>query len=658
MRNVWIGALNKSLSQHLTNLLQTDLDNIFSRLRVSTKFDAVLRAVDKCFSLPCNYPKGAGDEFKHWMRENHPGDLLVAVQQTSGSRQDLIVEGASAVYWNRRYYVEFLDESLRSKNDNILQENLFIILTSSEMITLSCVFSIIHFSISLPMRWLAGSTHLLKDSDWSIRSMGKAIDLLEVALMKIENDGQLFLSHQFMMEIFKEIADTVVPFRTYIQYMFEEKLTQTLPETETPKAKYNAAKVIQMDQLTCELFFPSREENKDTTVLATSMAVIMAKCWLKELRDPKKATSDYLTSVDGRFSWGNTSEEVHTACLGKYATNDTAETSFAGLTQQLQSYGRLLGVHASATGQAKINGDFQQTIGGFNKDGIFHTISKEMRSSLLMFALKEAPGVRVAEERALNKQREYKKRKKQILRKKKVLNAQRDYIKSLIYIEMYHSCNCWKSGHDVDREFSTLVSKNSKINALQEQIRIRVVGFGWKDLSHPWSKDGRDYTPEELKLHLVTIIIPEQAKRRIPATPSVNMPTRGSVDQNQLGTRSKDVETLDSSHQDDIEEFKEDAIELRKEEEAEWKLAQRPIINEDIVDQRVEVYFIFIEPDGTQKPEWCQGVVVGVKKKDTVHIKGDEQYLREDEPEVTEQVMQYTKWNKHEPRGWRLDVSS
>ena len=153
--------------------------------------------------------------------------------------------------------------------------------------------------------------------------------MLEVALMKIENDGQLFLSHQFMMEIFKEIADTVVPFRTYIQYMFEEKLTPTLPKTETPKAQYDAAKVIQMDQLTCELFFPSREENKDTTVLATSMAVIMAKCWLKELRDPKKGTLNYLTSVDGKFSWGNTSEEVHEAFLGKYTTNDTAETPFA-----------------------------------------------------------------------------------------------------------------------------------------------------------------------------------------------------------------------------------------------------------------------------------------------------------------------------------------
>ena len=162
-----------------------------------------------------------------------------------------------------------------------------------------------------------------------------------------------------------------------------------------------------------------------------------------------------------------------------------------------------------------------------------------------------------------------------MVRKKKLATAQCAYIKSLIYIEMYHSCNCWKSRHDVDREFSTLVSKNSKINAIKEQIRIRVVGFGWKDLSHPWSKDGREYTLEELKLHLVTIIIPEQAKRRIPATPSVNMPTRGSVDQNQLGTRSKDVETLDSSHEDDTVQFKEDAIELRKEEEVEQTYERR-----------------------------------------------------------------------------------
>jgi hypothetical protein len=65
-------------------------------------FDAVLRAVDKEVSLPANYPKGHGDVFLHWLRVHNPGALLVPVQRTAGSRQDLAAEGAAAVFWNHR----------------------------------------------------------------------------------------------------------------------------------------------------------------------------------------------------------------------------------------------------------------------------------------------------------------------------------------------------------------------------------------------------------------------------------------------------------------------------------------------------------------------------------------------------------------------------
>ena len=33
-------------------------------------FEAVLRAIDKEFSLPANYPKGHGDMFLHWLKQN------------------------------------------------------------------------------------------------------------------------------------------------------------------------------------------------------------------------------------------------------------------------------------------------------------------------------------------------------------------------------------------------------------------------------------------------------------------------------------------------------------------------------------------------------------------------------------------------------------
>ena len=105
--------------------------------------DAVLRSVDKEFIIPENYPKGHGDVLKHWMKKYHPRDLLVPVARTSGSRQELSVESTAEVYWSRSYYVPFLDQCLEASKDNILQENLFYILTSEDMIALTRVFAIL-----------------------------------------------------------------------------------------------------------------------------------------------------------------------------------------------------------------------------------------------------------------------------------------------------------------------------------------------------------------------------------------------------------------------------------------------------------------------------------------------------------------------------------
>lgn len=102
----------------------------------------------------------------------HPGVLLGAVERTSGSRQDLAVEEAAAVYWKQKYYVEFIDKRLSADGEHILQENLFIVLSSMEMIAMSTIYTIFDFSIRLSMQWLASNTHTLKESDWPIHSMG------------------------------------------------------------------------------------------------------------------------------------------------------------------------------------------------------------------------------------------------------------------------------------------------------------------------------------------------------------------------------------------------------------------------------------------------------------------------------------------------------
>ena len=92
--------------------------------------------------------------FKHWLLKYHPGVLLVPVQRTAGSRQDLATEGAGAAYWNRIHYVEFLDECLRSGNDNILQENLFVVLTFIEILyasEMACWKHAIHWTTRIQL---------------------------------------------------------------------------------------------------------------------------------------------------------------------------------------------------------------------------------------------------------------------------------------------------------------------------------------------------------------------------------------------------------------------------------------------------------------------------------------------------------------------------
>lgn len=92
--------------------------------------------------------------------------------------------------------------------------------------------------------------------------------------------------------------------------------------------------------------------------LSKEVAKEDAECIMQELKDPRKALSAYLSTADGMFSWGETMDDEHVACTGKNASQDPAENSFDGLTQQIQTFGHVLGSHASSVGHARFSGDF------------------------------------------------------------------------------------------------------------------------------------------------------------------------------------------------------------------------------------------------------------------------------------------------------------
>ena len=171
------------------------------------------------------------------------------VERASRSRQDLFLIGSLAIYWNRQYCVEFLDEQLRIPGKgNILQENLFVILSSAEMVALSRLCSIIYLSICLPVRWLAGQTHTLQEYGWGARSMGRVVDILEEKLEGLMNNPDLIVNETHMSGLFNEVIEELPPFKDFYKHLYEKKRMFMVEQSDT--------KVVPM----CKLFRPSARD--------------------------------------------------------------------------------------------------------------------------------------------------------------------------------------------------------------------------------------------------------------------------------------------------------------------------------------------------------------------------------------------------------------
>ena len=145
-------------------------------------------------------------------------------ERATGSRQDLITMGAGLIYWNRIFNVEFLDDVLRVKGaGNNLQENLFAILSSLEMVASSRFSSIIQLVICLSLRWLTKKTHVLAHRNWGARSMGRAVDMIHSACKDIIYNVTLIHNYLYMRHIFDNLCDELPEFKAFLEYEIENK---------------------------------------------------------------------------------------------------------------------------------------------------------------------------------------------------------------------------------------------------------------------------------------------------------------------------------------------------------------------------------------------------------------------------------------------------
>ena len=511
-----------------------------------------------------------------------------------------------------------------------------------------------------------------------MRSMGKIVDILDIVLVEIVNDGSKIMDEEFMMGFFADIQNSIPPFKEYYKHMYNKKTLKLLVPGES--------KVIPLRILRDKLFCTTSELNKQIVEITASLGKIAASALLTEIRDPKKATSDHLSRVAGKFSWGNTTLDEHTCSLGKIAVNDPAESLFGATTRQLQCFGRVSLGNAGGVSVVQANGDMNRIIPKKkNKkeisEGLFHMLSTEMKNSLLLVARDDCHKLQKLDALELQKQRDEKERKEEILKKQSLKNASEAYVDAIYYHEMFRSPACWRTSAAVDRELAKLKSKSAKLSALKENIRIRVIGLGWKDLATAWSKDGKDFTPNQLANHLKHIIA-SQRSRQIPDKPPVELPKRKVLPT--LGTKSTTLSGIEQTYENQKRSFEEDGLNLRKEREKagigdryeNMQPLTMPPVDKRLIGRRLDVCFEWNLVEGGTELRWSQGEVVDVsdgtnilkpgartacyKKGEAVMIRWDEDQDLNEPSHVSAQRLLASKWNpkkEHTKGSWRLDIT-
>jgi hypothetical protein len=225
--------------------------------------------------------------------------------------------------------------------------------------------------------------------------MGRAINLLHDAFVKIQSGGALLLEHQdFIMNIFASLYKEIPPFKEYFNYHFEKKEGNVIGSHKQHDC------VLAIDKAMAELFHPQKIENRQTAEFWYELLVVgVATTLLTELTDPKKSTHNYIN--DGMLAFNNLSNAEKEASLGMRANNDPSEGNFATFTNVFCNFGWISIDSAAGIRQARYYKDLDCIHGCFvtrgkksrrtdqsTDTGAFHALPEKLQSSLLAVAKK------------------------------------------------------------------------------------------------------------------------------------------------------------------------------------------------------------------------------------------------------------------------------
>ena len=508
--------------------------------------------------------------------------------------------------------------------------------------------------------------------------MGCAADILHIACGQLLDDIKLIHDEKFMINMFDDIANEIPEFKDFLEYEFKNKKTEFISASQT--------KLVPYSKLIDELFSPKDDDNKDSTEILETVAKLGIEAMLCELEDETKATYKYLSVSGSPYYFEHCPEEVKEAMMGTMAVNDLAESSFAGVTAQVQCFGRI-GMHAAAAVSDMSRNEFffrpttKNEISN-DKRGLFHGLPEELKVTAVMTAMEDAPATRQSNNASLDAQRAMKQKKEELKKQIGLENASDDYIEALIYHSMWDSEACMKTVKDITTGLKSLKYKKDKLQALKDNIQIRYRGFGWEDWKSQWSRGNKAYSIPELTKRLKELMKEEKKKKRsIPDKPKIPIPQRKEMAI--LGTESSqrgklDINGIEVENQFELKsrnEWKKRDAEGFSSIHSKRQKKNAPAVDETLIGKRIEVLISFdLNPEGTEKTErWCSGAVericagTGVipgrarkcwKEGEAVEVFWDA--IPDVEPPIPacrDKVgLNPNKWNKDDIDAWRMDL--
>ena len=148
-----------------------------------------------------------------------------------------------------------------------------------------------------------------------------------------------------------------------------------------------------MKKLVEELLSPQDHDKKYSTNMLETLGKISVKDMIKELEDKTKANYKYLSIYGVGYFCEHFTETTKKSMLGKMVTKDLAESSFAGVTSQVQTYVRI-GMCTSADISDMSRNRYLSrptTKKDLKEDnrGMFHDFPEEVRLTAMMAIMED-----------------------------------------------------------------------------------------------------------------------------------------------------------------------------------------------------------------------------------------------------------------------------